>query len=45
MDNATGINSTYIFFEAYWLSLNGFGSSSSLRVGTTTWAMGLAFEF
>jgi len=45
MDNATGINSTYIFFEAYWLSLNGFGSNNTLRVGTNTWAMGLAFEF
>lgn len=45
MDNATGINGTYVFFEAYWLSLNGLGQSNALRVGTNTWAMGLAFEF
>ena len=45
MDNATGINSTYVFIEAYWLSLNGLGSANSLRVGSNTWAMGLAFEF
>lgn len=44
MDNATGINNTYVYFEQYWLSLNGFGGSD-LRVGTSTWAMGLAFEF
>jgi hypothetical protein len=45
MDNATGINGTYVFFEAYWLSLNGLGQSNALRVGSNTWAMGLAFEF
>lgn len=45
MDNATGINNTYVFFEAYWLSLNGLGQDNALRVGTNTWATGLAFEF
>jgi hypothetical protein len=45
MDNATGINNTYVYFEQYWLSLNGFGGGNTLRVGTATWAMGLAFEF
>ena len=45
MDNATGINNTYIYFEAYWLSLNGLGQNNALRVGTNTWATGLAFEF
>lgn len=45
MDNATGINNTYIFFEAYWLTLNGLGQKNALHVGTNTWAMGLAFEF
>jgi hypothetical protein len=45
MDNATGINNTYIFAEAYWLSLNGLGQSNAVRVGSNTWAMGLAFEF
>lgn len=45
MDNATGINNTYLFFEAYWLTLNGLGQSNALHVGTNTWAAGLAFEF
>jgi hypothetical protein len=45
MDNATGINSTYVFFEYYALSLNGIGQSHALQVGSSTWAMGLAFEF
>lgn len=40
MDNATGINNTYLYAEYYWLSLN-----SGLYVGTNTWAAGLAFEF
>jgi hypothetical protein len=45
MDNATGINNTYLFIEAYWLTLNGIGQSHALHVGTNTWAAGLAFEF
>jgi len=45
MDIASGINNTYVFAEAYWLALNGFGSSSTLRVGSNTWTAGLAFEF
>jgi hypothetical protein len=45
MDNATGINTTYVFFEAYWLTLNGIGQQHALRVGTNSWTMGLAFEF
>ncbi len=46
MDNATGINATYLFIEGYWLTLdNSFGDKQALRVGTNTWAMGLAFEF
>lgn len=45
MDNATGINSTCVFLEAYWLTLDGIGQSNALRVGTATWATGLAFEF
>jgi hypothetical protein len=44
MDNATGINNTYVYLEGYALSLNGF-SGNDLRVGTTSWAAGLAFEF
>lgn len=45
MDNATGINGTYLFAEYYWMNLTGFGSDSTLRVGTNTWTAGLAFEF
>jgi hypothetical protein len=46
MDNATGINNTYIYFEYYWSMLNSsFAQDAALRVGTNTWAMGLAFEF
>ena len=45
MDNATGINNTYVFLEAYWLTLDGIGQSKALHVGTSTWSMGLAFEF
>lgn len=45
MDNATGINNTYIFVDYYWMMLNGLGQSNALRVGANTWAMGLAFEF
>lgn len=45
MDVATGINNTYLFFEVYSLGLNGISQSHALRVGATTWAAGLAFEF
>lgn len=45
MDNAVGINHTYVYGEYYWLNLDGFGSANALYVGTKTWAAGLAFEF
>ena len=45
MDNATGINSTYLYFEVYDLGLRGIGQDNPLRVGTTSWTAGLAFEF
>jgi hypothetical protein len=45
LDNATGINNTYIFGEYYWMNLNGLAQSNALYVGTNTWAAGLAFEF
>ncbi|MBX3229012.1 MAG: hypothetical protein KIT84_01640 [Labilithrix sp.] len=44
MDATTGINTTSIYLEYYWLSLNGFGGDS-FRVGTSTWAAGMVFEF
>jgi hypothetical protein len=45
MDNATGINGTYLFLEAYWLTLDGIAQKNALHVGTNTWSAGLAFEF
>lgn len=45
MDNAIGINNTYVYAEYYWLNLNGLFQDNALRVGTSTWAAGLAFEF
>lgn len=45
MDNAIGINNTYIYAEYYWLELNGLGQSKALHVGSNSWAAGLAFEF
>ncbi|MBX3190661.1 MAG: hypothetical protein KF819_26915 [Labilithrix sp.] len=45
MDNATGINNTYVYFEYYVLGLNGIGQEAPLRIGTASWATGLAFEF
>jgi hypothetical protein len=45
MDVELGINHTYLFFEFAYVRADGFGSSSALRVGDTTWNAGLAFEF
>ena len=45
MDNATGINNTYLFLEAYWLTLDGIGQKNALHVGSNTWSAGLTFEF
>ena len=44
LDQSVGINSSYVFFEYYMSNLNGLGQSEALRVGATTWAVGLAFE-
>ena len=45
LDNAVGINHTYLFLEYYWSELNGIGQTNPLRVGTESWAAGLSFEF
>ncbi len=45
MDNAIGINNTYVYAEYYWLSLNGLGGQKALHVGSASWVAGLAFEF
>jgi len=44
MDIETGINQFAIFFEVTRVALDGFGSSSVLRVGDTTWLGGLMLE-
>lgn len=45
LDNTIGINHTYLFAEWMYSALNGIGQQNALRVGTSTWAAGLAFEF
>jgi hypothetical protein len=44
LDNDVGINNSYIFFEWYRSNLDGFGDANTLRVGTSSWILGLAFE-
>ena len=44
-DNEMGINHTYLFFEYYSSDFTILGPASQLRVGTTSWATGLALEF
>ncbi len=44
-DNTMGVNNTYLFWEYYSADLTSFGSTTALRVGNTSWAAGLAFEF
>jgi hypothetical protein len=44
-DNTMGVNHTYLFFEYFSSNFSTLGPASQLRVGATTWAMGLAFEF
>lgn len=44
LDEATGINNTYLYFEGMWSGLGEVGGNQ-LRVGTTTWVVGLAMEF
>jgi hypothetical protein len=44
MDSDVGINNSYFFAEWYVSNLDGFGSGKQMQVGTSTWALGLAFE-
>jgi hypothetical protein len=44
-DNTMGVNHTYLFFEYFSSNFSTLGPASQLRVGATTWAMGLAVEF
>ncbi len=43
MDNATGINNAYVFFEWFVSDVDSFGGG--MQVGTNTWVTGLALEF
>jgi len=43
-DSSLGINHSGIFFEWFNSSLNGFGTSSGMEVGTNTWVSGLTLE-
>ena len=44
MDNTTGVNNSYFFFEWYRSALDCFGDDC-MHVGTSTWMLGLALEF
>jgi hypothetical protein len=45
MDRESGINEMALFFEGTRYSLDGFGSSTALHVGDTTWFAGLLLAF
>ncbi len=45
MDQETGINHVYLFFEFTHVGADTFGSDTALNVGDTTYQGGLAFEF
>ncbi len=44
-DDSLGVNNTYLYGEWMFENLDGLGQTSALRVGTSTWVAGLAFEF
>jgi hypothetical protein len=45
LDNSVGVNHSYAFLEWMRSNLDGFGADDQMRVGTSTWVAGLAFEF
>ena len=45
LDNSVGVNHSYAFLEWMRTNLDGFGADDQMRVGTSTWVAGLAFEF
>jgi hypothetical protein len=45
LDQDYGVNHSYIFAELLHLDADGFGNSSKLQVGDTTFVAGLALEF
>lgn len=44
MDRESGVNQTALFFEVTRTRLDGFGSSTALHLGDTTWLAGLMVE-
>jgi hypothetical protein len=45
LDASVGINDTMLFAEWMFMNLDGFGATDKLRVGTSTWVVGLALQF
>ncbi|HQP35589.1 MAG TPA: MXAN_2562 family outer membrane beta-barrel protein [Polyangiaceae bacterium] len=43
LDNSVGINHAYGYLEWMWSDLGGFGGGQ-MKIGTSTWVTGLAFE-
>jgi hypothetical protein len=43
-DGLMGINNSYIFAEWFRPQLDGFGSSSTLDIGSSSWVLGIAME-
>lgn len=44
-DESMGVNNTYLYAEWMFSSLGNLSGTNALRVGTSTWVAGLAFEF
>ncbi|MEZ4220731.1 MAG: MXAN_2562 family outer membrane beta-barrel protein [Polyangiaceae bacterium] len=44
IDNTTGVNNTYFFFEWTASVLDGFGAGDQMQVGSSSWTLGLALE-
>lgn len=44
MDASNGINNSYLFIEWTNSDYTGFGSSSTMQIGDSTWTAGLTFE-
>jgi hypothetical protein len=46
IDQQVGVNNTYLFAEYMWANFQGLGlQSDPLRVGDSTWVLGLTWEF
>ena len=43
MDNSTGVNHAYVFWEWMWSDVSSLGRG--MQVGTSTWVAGIAIEF